>query len=165
MAYPLDPSKMTTKQYQKYCSIQGFNQVIRNLNIKFNEIEGGTLKGLIECAKFLHRETETNVPLVPVGKTGYLHNSFQYQPLPTGVGVAEGGLEGTNIESPTFGRVGGHGKHGIRIGYSAGYALWVHEMIGAHFKKVGAGAHWFKAAIERNTDTLLQIIAANTRVK
>ena len=54
----------------------------------------------------------------------------------------------------------------IYFGYSARYAIYVHEMLGANFKRKDedgkqAGARWFSAAINRNMKAIIRILNDN----
>jgi hypothetical protein len=53
----------------------------------------------------------------------------------------------------------------VICGFSAGYAVFVHENIGAHFQRPGAGAMFFSASINRNHQTILKIIAEEAQIK
>jgi hypothetical protein len=53
----------------------------------------------------------------------------------------------------------------VVAGYSANYALWVHEMLGAHFQRKGAGAKWFEIAIKTKQAEILKIIQSNAKIK
>jgi len=145
MAYPVGwYTPMSNKQWSKFMSINGFDLLLANYGAEMEKIGITSRAGLIRVAKFIQRETESVAPLVPIGKTAVLHHSFEIHNISSGVK--------------------GNRKHGIMFGYSANYALWVHEMIGAHFKREGAGAHWFRAAIERNHDVIMQILIAETKI-
>jgi hypothetical protein len=49
------------------------------------------------------------------------------------------------------------------MGYTSNYAAWVHEMVGVHWTREGSGAHWFIAAIQRNHETIMTIIAEHAK--
>ena len=53
----------------------------------------------------------------------------------------------------------------LMMGYTANYALWVHENIGAKFKRPGSGPKWFEAAIKRNANNIVNIVKDNAKVK
>lgn len=59
-------------------------------------------------------------------------------------------------------------KPNIYFGYTARYAMYVHEMIGANFhrKEIDgrqAGARWFSAAINRNMKSIVKILQDNLK--
>jgi hypothetical protein len=163
MAYPIHAfeGKRTSAQYRKFWSIHGFDQLGKQLNIQTQMIEGANMKGLLRAAKFIWRETERTPPLTPVGVTEKLRSSFQIH-ANTGT-VVEGGLSGITTNTTLIAQNTGRRNANVTFGYAANYALWVHEMVGAKFKREGAGAHWFKAAIERNYHTIVQIIEDNAK--
>jgi len=122
-------------------SITGFENVIKNLNLEIMVIEGGTRKGLIEVAKFIRRDMEITQPYIPVD-TGELARNYHWE--------------------PAYDKAG---NKGLTFGFYQNYALWVHEMYGAvNWKKAGSGPGFFQAALNRNHDTILQIVAANTKI-
>lgn len=120
-------------------NIRGFEQVIANLNIEILALTAGSRGGLIRAAKYIERDVETNEPLTPVD-TNAMRLSWTVQ------SIHEGSL--------------GHRRFGIRFGYPQSYALWVHEMVDAkNWTRPGSGPKWLERSINRNHDTLLQIIA------
>ena len=122
-------------------SIQGFDNIIKNLNLEIMAIEGGTKRGLIEVAKFIRRDMEVTQPYIPFDK-GDLSRNYQINPLPKLV---------SNV--------------GIEFGFYQNYALWVHEMYGAvKWSKPGSGPGFFQAALNRNHDNILQIVADNAKI-
>jgi hypothetical protein len=52
----------------------------------------------------------------------------------------------------------------MRLGFTANYAWYVHENVGANFKRPEAGAKFFEAALKRNTDKILDIIKKEAKV-
>jgi len=124
--------------------IIGFDNVIKNLNLEILAIEGYSRKGLRECAKFIQRDVETNEPLTPI-LTDKMRLSWEVHPA---------------HDTPIADR-----KFGIRFGYSANYALWVHEMVDAkNWTRPGSGPKWLEASINRNHGDLLQIVASETKI-
>jgi hypothetical protein len=143
-------------------NIKGFDTLIKNLNKEILQITLGSRDGLLHAAKHIRRQMDITPPLIPID-TGNLINSWQVN------NITEGGV--------------GSRKFGLMIGFSANYALWVHEMVDADFTsprmrkdkrtgkmrlytpREGAGAHFLSAALDREHDTILQIIASNSKVK
>lgn len=142
----------------KAVSISGFDEIIKNLNAEILAMTNGGREGLLDVAKFIRREMETTPPLVPFD-LGNLDGSWETHQITEGK------------------------KHGILMGFSANYALWVHEMVDADFTsprlrygpgigkkrwyipRPGAGPKFLEKAISRNHDTILQIIADKMKVK
>lgn len=123
-------------------SIEGFDQVIKNFNILVLAMGENSRKGLIKSSVFIYRDMLTNSPTIPE-EFGPLRASWHTFPL----------YDGTI----------GDRKYGLRMGFSANYALWVHEMYGAvNWTEPGSGPGFFIKSLNRNHDTILQIIAAET---
>lgn len=154
-----------------YANIRGFEQVIANLNKECLAMSNGSRAGMNRVARFIQRDVETTPPLTPVD-LGNLRSSFT-------VKDAHGEAQ-ANIGSRTGNR---YQNYGIMFGYPVNYALWVHEMVDADFTsprirygpgkgkkreytpRQGAGAKWLESSINRNHDTILQIIADGARKK
>jgi len=137
---------LTPSQYSKAWSIQGFDEIIKNLNIEIMRITQGGKEGLLQVAKEIRRDMVITAPTIPVDK-GNLINSWSASPVKDSVG-----------------------NNGVLMGFSANYALWVHEMIEPinwtqSDKSPAPGAKFFQAAINRNRETILQILADHTKVK
>ena len=121
--------------------LQGLEAVINNLNKEIKAIEGRSLAGLIRAAVVVHRSTEETAPLTPVD-TGALRASWFTNP-----GYAP------------------NGNPFITMGYSQNYAVFVHELIGATFKRPDAGAKWFQAHLFRNKARILEVIKMEAQIK
>lgn len=138
----------------KSCSISGFHEAIINCNAKILEMEISSKPGLLKVAKHIRREMEEKEPKVPFD-LGNLDGSWQTHQITVGK------------------------KHGLMFGFSANYALWVHEMVDADFKsprmrygpkrwyvpREGAGAKFFETALNRNHDEILSILADKMKIK
>ena len=120
--------------------LKGLDQVLRNLNKEIKAIEGRSLKGMLLAVAEVRKDMETTPPLVPID-TGNLRGSWFSEPLnlPTGPAVI--------------------------FGFSANYAAYVHELLGAHFQRPGAGPKFLQAPIRRTKERTLRIIAENARIK
>ena len=169
--------------------IKGFEEVMRNLNKALMQVEGGTLRGLLLAAAFIRKETERNPPLTPVD-TGNLRASWftvsskgrSYQ-VKDKFGmvireVREGGAthfkgdnasqmaqEHSTMINQAQGTIKGDDSV-IRVimGYTANYAMYVHENVTANFKRPQSGAKWLEAAIKRNQWQILQIVKNNAQI-
>lgn len=125
------------KPMNKWTRIRGFEKVIQNLNREVLLIEGRTPAGMLRVVKEVYREMESkDGSLIPI-KTGALRLSY------------------TN--DPPYRRLG---KVGIRFGFGANYAVFVHEMVdpGINWSRPGSGPHFFKKAIQRSKHNILQIL-------
>jgi hypothetical protein len=166
-------------------AVQGFEEVLSNLQREAFNIENGSLKGLILAAAFIRRETERNSPITPVdlgnlrsswftvsskGKAANVKDKF-------GTALRTGNFKGLKMaelstehedaiaEAQRLVANPGEGTEMVMMGYSANYAVYVHENIGAHFQRPQAGAKWFEAAMKRSTWQVLKILKDNTQIK
>ena len=120
--------------------IEGLAEVNKNLNNEIQKIKGRTMKGLIESAILVRVDMDKTPPLIPVD-TGNLRHSWFTSHFYQGNGF------------------------GLHFGFSANYAIFVHENIGAKFNRPGAGAKFFEASLKRNEKEILAIIAKNAKVR
>ena len=124
--------------------VHGISNLINNLNSEARKIEKSTERGLLNAANLLRRSMEAKYPKTPVD-TGNLRSSWTVQP----------------VSSPTSKK--------IRMGYTANYAFFVHEMVGGDFdagvnwSRPGSGPKWFSVAIDRETDAMINEIAMAIR--
>lgn len=126
-------------------SIEGFDKVIKAFNVEILIMTNNSRKGLRLCAIEIQRDVEGTEPLIPE-LTGNLRSSWRT------FAVHDGPV--------------GDRRYGLRFGYSANYALWVHEMMEAtNWTRSGSGAKWLEKSINRNHDTFINIIASASAVK
>lgn len=136
-------------------SIKGFNEVKNKLAKEIEAMKNKSMTGMIEAAAFIRRDMEKTPPLIPV-MTGNLRSSWF---------------------TSTFSR----DRNPLLImGFSANYALWVHEMMDADFTKPrvrwvngkkktypprkGAGPKFLEACLNRNHDQILRLIEGKVRL-
>jgi len=184
--------------------IKGFDKVMANLNREIQLIKGRSMKGLIMAAKLIRDDTEKTPPLtpldlgnlraswfvvtaksIPVGKSG----NFEGEKSGNFEGEKSGNFEGeksgkmatehisTIAEAQGMAAASTKEMPFLIMGYSANYALWVHEMIHATFnpprkdeskgkrRREGAGPKWFEASVKRNKDKVLRVIKDNAQIK
>ena len=170
------------KLYPK-TSIRGFEDVINNLEKEVKKIEDVTSAGMIKAMAHIRAETINTTPV----DTGNMRASWF---VVTNDGVAEGRnpkWKGTRSKSPSkkaramrvktehpqvVGEMLGEAKSdmsGITViaGYSANYALYVHEMEGRGKKTINwtnpmAEGKWLEKAFKQNSRKILEIIKSNT---
>ena len=128
--------KVSRQQY----GLKGMDRVMHRLNRQIALTRGASMRGLIKAAIVIRRDMDRTPPLVPVD-TGNLRASWFMDPMWYGLN-----------------------KPVVRIGFSANYAAFVHEMIGASFKRPGAGPKFFQSAIRRNTGNIIKIIEREARI-
>jgi len=163
--------------------IKGMDIVMTNLHKEIVKIKGRSLKGLIEASIIVRRSMDYNAPTIPID-LGNLRLSWF---VVTASGIQKG-------ESPSFREdEGGElaSEHAstiseaqslaqaasvqgpvLMMGFSANYAMWVHEMVGANFRqpKKGAvrgspGAKFFERALKDNKALILETIRDNAYIK
>ncbi|MCK5019475.1 MAG: hypothetical protein KAS32_20620 [Candidatus Peribacteraceae bacterium] len=116
--------------------VMGIENVMKGLNQKLLEYEIGGIKGMKEAAGFIRGDMEKTSPKVPVDKNILRSSWF----------VSEVANIKTRIKSVFF-------------GFSANYAIYVHENLTAiNWKRPGSGPKFLEAAIKRNTFKILLII-------
>ena len=125
--------------------LKGLDKVLANLNKEILKIKGRTMKGLIEAARLLREDMERTPPLIPVGKTGNLRASWIANPFYMG-------------NNPL-----------VKIGFTAGYAWFVHEMVDKGSKRInwsrpGSGPKFLEAALKRNKKAMLEEIRREARI-
>ena len=117
-----------------------FDMVMKNLNKEIKQIQGQTMKGLIRSAALIRRDMDKTSPKIPVD-TGNLRQSWFTTPYPHKT------------------------KRALIMGFSANYALKVHEEVGTNFQRPGAGAKFFEASLNRNHKQILNIIKQEAKVR
>ena len=123
----------------------GMKTVMANLNKEILKIEGRSMKGLIESAIIIRRDMEKTPPLVPID-TGNLRGSWFTDPIKV------------------------KGMPGLLIGFSANYAVFVHEMVDkggtvTNWNRPGSGPKFLQQALTRNEKLILQTIRDNAYIK
>lgn len=118
-------------------NVTGLQTVLRNLNSAIQEIEGGTRRGMQEVGIFIKAESMEAVP----HDKGVLINSAFY-----------------NTAETTRGPV-------VRIGYTAAYAPYVHEMpADFNYSKAGTGPKFLENPVKNNYNYILEIIRREASV-
>lgn len=110
----------------------------RNARKMIKKANDSALQGLIETAIAIRYDIDTKEPKIPVD-TGNLRDSWYL----------------TKINNTS-----------VIIGFSANYAIFVHENYGASFGREGAGAGFFIAALNRYKGKLfMNIISENLNLE
>lgn len=175
---------MAIRSVKPVTGIKGMDVVMSNLHKEIIKIKGRSLKGLIESAMIVRRDMEYTAPSIPVD-TGNLRQSWfitSAKGAEVGTGApsfreenaAEMAAEHSSTISETQSLVAAASVRGpaLMMGFSANYAMWVHEMVGANFKqpkkeakKAPAGAKFFEASLKRNKELILETIRINAQIK
>ena len=161
--------------------------LIYNLNKEASKIQGKTQQGLIRAVAKIHQETEKGAVITPVD-LGNLRQSWFY--VTANAKIIAGGSIGKTVSENTGsfkGKKAGEyaAQHSsmkaekqaeakalsaknngpfIIFGYSVNYALWVHEMMDATFKRPGSGPKWFETAIKNQTSNVLKILQETAKI-
>ena len=175
-------------------TIRGFDKVMANLNGEIALIKNRSLKGLIMGAAIVRKDMEKTPPLTPVDY-GNLKASFfvvtargiSYGKSPKFKGHLAGKMSAEHVS--TIGEIQGMvaaksagGNKFLMLGYSANYALYVHEYLGMpetssyrygpgpgkkrkYTPRPGAGPKWFESSFKRNKEKILEAIRLNAQIK
>ncbi len=161
-----------TREFRR---LKGLPKVLTNLNKKVQEIENGTLAGLIRAGIIVRRSMDENVPKIPVD-LGNLRASWFTVTSKGAITVGRsphfkkdkgGQLANNHLRVINRSKESITGTNpSIMLGFSAAYALYVHEMIEAgNWKRPGAGAKFFEVALDSNTKEMLDVIRKEATVK
>jgi len=155
--------------------IKGLDQVLKNLDKEIQAIKGRTLKGLIRATIPIRQDMDKKSPTIPVD-WGNLRASWFVttskgnvqrgkSPHFKGDTVAKMSAQHDTVLSAyqAFARMKDFPF--VVMGFSAYYATYVHEMLGASFQRPDSGPKFFEAAFKRNAKGTLKIIAENARIK
>ncbi len=155
-------------------TLSGLNDVMNNLKKEIDLIEGRTLAGLIQGAIIVRRDMEKTSPKTPLD-LGNLRASFftvttkgvDAGSTPDFKGSQAATLQSTHVTTlSSLGTALTKSKNPIVVfGFSANYAVWVHENIGAKFKRPGTGAKFLEAAVSRNTNEILKVITESAKIQ
>ena len=115
-------------------------RVLINLNREIKGIENRSMQGLIESSIIVRRDMDQTPPLIPVD-TGNLRASWFTTPVRKGT------------------------QQGLMVGFNANYAVFVHENVGAQFKRPQSGAKFFEASLKRNKQMILETIKQTASIK
>ncbi len=132
--------------------IQARTATLRNMQMGLDKqiakIKGRTAVGLKAAANYLHEDTEKTEPTTPLSEKEHIH------------------LRDTWYDRVVADPAGAT----LEMGYTAPYALYVHEMTEPPYQDVdwttaGSGAKWFEKAIHRNKGKMLEIIGNTIDIK
>ncbi len=166
--------------------LTGVDEVLRNLNDAIQKIEGASQKGIIKAGIIVIRDMEKTSPKIPVD-TGNLRSSrfmttAQMEiPVPGNKKTFRGEKadkmqqeHGKTLSSAKR-ELSATKKPMLMLGFSANYALWVHEKVDARFYRPeapkgkkgrpGSGAKFLEMALLRNQKLILETIAKEATIK
>lgn len=133
----------------KMVKLQGLDTVMANLTSEIKKIRTRGMAGLIKGAIIIRRDMDKTEPLIPVD-TGNLRSSWYTRQYP-----------GVNP--------------GLEIGFTASYAIEVHEsgagqsrsgaVVVGGFKRKGAGPKFLEASVKRNTQQVLKAVREGVMIR
>ncbi len=157
------------------------NELLSNLNDELQEIEGRSLQGMIYAAMHVFDDMDRTEPRIPVD-LGNLRLSFfilttkgggdQHPEKPKG----EMAAEHQRTVSTVQGALMALRRPTVAMGFSANYAVYVHENLHAKFDRpkriggkmkkprAGGGPRFFSAALARNHNRIIEIIAEEAKI-
>lgn len=168
-------------------SVEGLDKVLANLNKQLKKVKNATAKGLVLAAILVREDTEKTAPATPVD-LGNLRASWFIVSSYGGIEADPLGLSGTFKNKPftkmqikasemraqhaavistcQSEALSKKGEPIVLMGYSANYALYVHEMLGADFteRTPKAGEQWFQKAIYRNRKRIYEVVKDNAQI-
>lgn len=135
--------------------LKGINKLMRDANAKIKLMGEATTKGLIESAILVRRDMDKTSPKVPVD-TRNLDASFF-------IVSSAGNVVGKSDEAKSL--ISG-GKAKVALGFSANYAVVVHEDTETkkNWNRPGSGPKFLEAALFRNKEEILKTIAKSIKV-
>jgi hypothetical protein len=151
---------------------EGVDKVLSNLNREIEAIKFRSLGGLIVGSIIVRRDMEVTSPLVPVDLGNLRASWFTVTRLGAGsttsafVGEDASELAYKYIMSINDAKADADADSDpiLIMGFSAGYALWVHELVDGTFKRPGAGAKFLESALKRNKNAILRAIADSAQI-
>lgn len=157
---------------QKDFQLKGVKEVMRNLNNAIQEIEGASMEGLIRAAIIIRRDMEDTPPKIPVDygnlRAGcFIVTARGAEPQLGSFQGPEAGkrsAEYNQVTSMARSILSMEQQPSVGIGFSANYAVFVHENLQASFKRRGAGPRFFQTALERNYNTILDTVRKHAKI-
>lgn len=163
--------------------VRGVDKVLKNLNKEVRAIEGRSLKGLIRAAIIIIQATDKETPMVPIDDGNLRASRFVITSrgeTPFGgsssfEGDDSGKLSSDHSTTLSSAKTSAQsaGRPTVILGFSAYYAWYVHENVGANFgqpkegQKGGSqrGAKYFEAHLKNKRKQVLEMIRQEARVK
>lgn len=163
--------------------IAGFEKIMIKLQGEISKMKKKSNRGLVEAAMYIRNDTERTPYITPrdygnlraswiiVSKQGLQPDPLNYsghfkRNVRKKIPVAT--FKGWHADAIAEARaiVAGEAvnRASVMFGYTANYAMWVHEMMDANFSQENSGPKWFQESIDRNHNKILKIIRENSTV-
>lgn len=149
--------------------VTGLENLQSNLKKKIGDARHGAIKGMIKSAIMIQRATENELPITPLDY-GNLRSSFfvtTAMETPVGLNASFEGPKAMEMASEHSKTVQEANSECVSssdllliMGYSANYAVWVHEMIDptVNWSRPGSGPKWFEIALNRNRENIKKLV-------
>ena len=155
-------------------NLKGLETVLKNLNKEIRAIKGRTLKGLIRAQIIVRRDMDLVSPKIPV-KTGNMRSSYFVVTSDGNVEVGDGagfsgrdagrmGADHSGSLSAHKGEIKGSKNPKLIMGFSAYYAVFVHEQVGANYGREGAGPKFLETHLKSKSSEMLKVIAEEAKI-
>ncbi len=163
---------------KKDFELKGIQGIMKKLNEAAGKFENRSMSGIIKAMVLVHRSMETNDPKIPVDLANLRH-SFFYT-TNRGPGKTGAAFQGPDAGKMSADHAAAVSRAGITaqsqrwptgvMGFSANYAVYVHENTEADFarpikiggvlkkRRPGAGAKFFESALKREHANMLKVI-------
>ena len=162
--------------------IRGFEAVMIKLQGEINKMKKKSERGLVEAALFIRHDTERTPYITPrdygnlraswiiVSKSGLENDPLNYsghfkRNAKKNISIAtfkmwysDAIAEARAIVSANIERAS------VMFGYTANYAMYVHENMDAQFSQENSGPKWFQESMDRNQSKFIQIIRETSKV-
>ncbi len=154
--------------------IKGLKEIEANLNKYLKSTETKMIAGMVTAAIMVRRDTEKVSPKTPVD-TGNLRSSFaivtSFNTTPDGAspkfkGDGKDEAAGVHAEFLTSAKAETKKQRypNVVLGFSANYALMVHEKTDAKFQRPGAGAKFFETHLKNNAQKIKELIGGSIKI-
>lgn len=149
--------------------VHGMDKVLSNLNAEMKKIQFKNKKGLIQAGLLVQRESQK---ITPRALSNLVASAFTvWGPGATTTSPSFKGKEGGRIGADHSKIVNqekmklpaGDINPTVEVGYSAYYAIYVHENMQAKHKK-GKEPKFLQRALERNYGQILNIVRDNGKI-
>jgi len=155
--------------------LENVKQFMGNFNMEVQKMRGRTIQGLIKAGIVLWRAAEPHTPV----DTSNLNHSWFIVSMKgtnkesknnsfTGEKAGQRQQEYEAVTAQAEQEVGSFStkkRPFIIFGYTANYAVFVHENVDANFKRHGARARWLYKAMRDKEEKMLEIIAEESKFK
>jgi hypothetical protein len=154
----------------KKFTLKGITKITENINKEVKKMEGKvTSKGFIRVAMDVYDHMEKNYPLIPLD-TGNLRASYfatikgsdASSKVGSGYSRSKTGKEDKahqqQIVAMAKSVVESQPHPAMVFGFSANYALMVHEKMEAEWSRPGSGPKYFEAALKANQNKIIETL-------